>query len=116
MQGTMKVFTPGELMTQTQIYEFDRPIQLEELQAAVGGYIEPVPRFTTIWDDDAKLYVECVAFCNEEGKLDELPVNPVATALWNEAVSGPSWRKPLADVLVGPVAIVFGDAEFMAEL
>lgn len=42
----------------------DIPDTLEELQAAVGGYIETVTMFT-----------DCVVICNEEGRLQGLPHN-----------------------------------------
>lgn len=42
----------------------DIPNTLEELQAAVGGYIETVTLFT-----------DCVVICNEEGRLQGLPHN-----------------------------------------
>ena len=42
----------------------DIPNTLEELQAAVGGYIETFP-FAT----------DAVVICNEEGRLQELPHN-----------------------------------------
>lgn len=76
---------------------------LDKLQAAVGGYIETVPYFTT-WEGQT-----CAAFCNEEGKLTGLPMNIQATALWRQQVLAD-------DVLVGDVAIVTGSASFMREL
>ena len=57
---------------------------LEELQSFVGGYIEIVSL------NDMFLVV------NEEGKLNNLPVNANATALW-EQVYGKT------DVIVGDV-------------
>ena len=44
---------------------------LENLQAAVGGLIQAID-----------LAPELTMWCNDEGKLMGLPVNPVATALW----------------------------------
>ncbi len=64
-----------------------------ELQHAVGGYIEGVPAM-----DDAGGFDESyTAYCNEEGKLDGLPVNRPATKFCR--VDG-------FDVLVGPVVII----------
>jgi hypothetical protein len=51
-------------------------------------------------------------FCNENGKIERLPVNRGATLLWR-AVAG---IVDGGDYLAGPVAIVTGDAEFMADL
>jgi len=47
--------------------------QLDKLQQAVGGWVQAVD-FTpnlTLW-------------CNEEGKLIGLPINPMATFLWEK--------------------------------
>jgi hypothetical protein len=74
---------------------------LEELQAAVGGYIEGV-NITKYDGEDA------VAFCNEEGKLKRLPMNQKATRAWRDALG----FEP-GDILVGDVAIVTGDDELL---
>lgn len=70
-------------------------LSLEFLQSAVGGYIEAID-----WPGGV------AAFCNEEGKLNGLPINPKANALWNNP----------HDVLVGDIVIVTGDAAFMRAL
>ena len=107
MRGTMVVIaTNGD----TNATVYDRALELEDLSKAVGGYIEIVPRFTSFsWHGSAE---RCVAFCNEEGKLNGLELNQVATLLWHSALG----RRSVNDVLVGPVAIVFGDTSFMEEL
>lgn len=46
----------------------NRTLTLEQMQAAVGGYIEFAPT-----------YGRDVVVCNEEGLLKELPPNPVAS-------------------------------------
>jgi hypothetical protein len=81
-----------------------------DLQKAVGGYIEVVPRFGTIALDGGSP-VTCLAFANEEGKGRGLPFNPVATALWATACGG-----PILDHLVGPIAVLTGDAAFLANV
>jgi hypothetical protein len=65
----------------------------------------------------------CEAFCNEEGKNDGLPYNETATLLWAATLVKDGHLKPgadgsvaMPDVLVGPVAIVIGDPEVLAEL
>ena len=63
---------------------------LTQLQTAVGGYIELVPHFVP------------EAYCNEEGKLHQLPVNVTATALWWEAMG----IAICDDFLVGSVVLV----------
>lgn len=74
---------------------------LEKLQRAVGGYIETVERWTEYEGHRA------VVFCNEDGKLDGLPVNELATRLWHEAYPD------AGDTLVGDVVVATGDNEFM---
>ena len=61
---------------------------LEELQGFVKGYIE----IAYIKDD-------MIFICNEEGKLDNLPENAIATAIWMNNF-GPF------DCIVGDVAII----------
>jgi hypothetical protein len=82
------------------------PPTVEQLQAAVDGYIETIPFFTTF---DGR---ECIAFCNEEGKLHEMAPNLFAQALWEIAIG----RSIADDFLVGPVAIVVGDRELLEAL
>lgn len=75
---------------------------LEQLQAGVGGYIELVPMFDTFGGQS------CTAYCNENGKIDNLPYNEVATDAWRAAVG-----QEIGDALYGDVVIVSGDNEFM---
>jgi hypothetical protein len=58
-----------EAVPHYHVAEFDG--DLRELQAAVGGYIEPIPTA-----DDVTMWV------NEEGKLQRLPVNRLAMDVW----------------------------------
>jgi hypothetical protein len=81
----------------------DKPAELEWLQQSVGGLIEIIPGFTKY------LNHPCVAFCNEEGKILELPVNKEATMAWRRCM-------PTSDILHGDVLIVSGDREFMETL
>jgi Domain of unknown function (DUF3846) len=87
--------------------------QLQQLQEAVGGYIELVPGFTSI--DVNGETVACLAFCNEHGKINNLPVNYRATKLWDQALrrdSGRGLSLPaggIADYLVGSIVIVHGE-------
>jgi Domain of unknown function (DUF3846) len=48
-----------------------RKFTLKELQGFVGGYIELVP------------YTRPFAYCNDEGLLDDLPVNSKASEFFN---------------------------------
>lgn len=71
---------------------------LDALQKAVGGYIETVPLFTRYEGRP------CAAYCNEDGKVNGLPANKAATALW--AAQPQTKGQPLGDFLVGDVVIV----------
>jgi hypothetical protein len=91
------------------------PPTLDALQAAIGGgYLELVPQFNTLREGEH--LIRCVAFCDEEGKLKNLPFNHQATTLWREAQQRAGGYGLLSDVLVGSVAIVFGDRDFMGKL
>ncbi len=54
----------------------DRVVLLEELQRAVGGYIEAVPG------------THARAYCNEEGRLLGLPLNLRASAHFRQILVG----------------------------
>lgn len=79
-------------------YELVKPkgktFSLEELQKFVGGYIE------IVHVADGKL---CMVV-NEEGKINHLPMNPVATRLFS--VLAPA---PINDFIVGNVLICGSD-------
>ena len=64
--------------------------QLAVLQDAVGGYIEAVDLA-----DNLTMWV------NEEGKLNGLPINPMATMLWEKHFG-------FTDVIVGDVIFTGG--------
>jgi hypothetical protein len=69
---------------------------LKELQTAVGGYIELVPHLG-----------ELQMLVNEEGKLQDLPVNQTATFLVTMIYA----RKgiPMLDFIVGDVLLLDGE-------
>jgi hypothetical protein len=92
--------------------ELTEPVPLKLLQEAVGGYIEAVPYFSTYEGEP------CVAFCNENGKLDGLSLNIRATEAWDIGMGGPLARggRAMSDVLVGDVIIITGDVEMLEEL
>ncbi len=77
---------------------------LEDMQSGVGGYIQLVPGFTKYKGDD------CVAFCNEEGKLKGLPINALATVEWRKCAPR-NW-----DILVGDIVVITGDRQFLDSL
>ena len=102
----MKKITIIHIDGHLSISKLDEGNEFDELQKAVGGYIESIPYFELFNG------IPCEAYCNEEGKLDGLPVNHAATSLWEEQVPGA--RDLFAgdrliltgDYLVGDVAIV----------
>ena len=114
-----KIATDG-VITRTEI---DGPPDLEVFKDAIGGgYLEPVPGFDIAAVLDG-VPIACVAFCDEDGKGKNLELNPVATMMWDRALIScgrPGLRLhrygALADYLVGPIAIVVGDDEFMGAL
>jgi hypothetical protein len=118
MKGTALLYRPGS--AGPEITEFTASPGLEFLQSCVSGYVEAVPSFASI-EYDGKIR-PCVTFCNEEGKLDGLPLNQEATLLWDRALrrtrhSGLSCPDgTLADVLVGPIVVLIGDEEFIDSL
>lgn len=94
------------------IKTYTTAIPLEELQTAVGGFIETVPYLSSITIDEIGPH-KCVAFCNEEGKLIGLPLNVVATKMWADQLPE---HFALNDALYGDVIFVWGDDEFMSAL
>jgi hypothetical protein len=83
-----------------------KPPTAELLHSAVGGWIEVVPYFTKLGDRP------CIAFCNEEGKINGLRPNYIAQYLWENAcpeIDG-------LDHLVGAIAIIVGPKEFLADM
>jgi hypothetical protein len=86
------------------IREFTAPPELKFLNAAVGGPIESVPYFSRYGQH------ACWAICNEEGKSRGKPLNQRADVLWhNQFRNNP-------DHLVGDVAVLYGDEDFMSSL
>lgn len=84
----------------------DHVPDFRELHEAVDGPIEIVPYLNHYMGRP------CVAFCNEEGKLEGRPINREAHRLWCLAVG----RIITDDVLVGPIAIVVGPQSFLDRL
>ncbi len=101
------VKTTGE-MTEQQIDVND----LKALQKAVGGYIEIVPYIDMF--EYKGIIRKCIALCNEEGKLRDLPLNLTATRIWYGSMANKG-EPTTDDCLVGDVAFVFGSPEAMAE-
>lgn len=83
------------------------PPPLEFLQTAVKGPIQQTPMFDHFALADGKLS-PCVVFCNEEGKLNGMEVNMIATMAWGETLLRDHSLEPF-DVLVGPVVLILAD-------
>jgi hypothetical protein len=106
MYGKALIYRAGS--ERPEVQELVAPPELEWLQGIVGGYIEGIPHWDRIeWCGASR---PCIAFCNENGKLDGLPLNRTATREWYAIVG------IVPDVLVGDVVVLFGDREFMREL
>jgi hypothetical protein len=91
---------------QIEEHELVRVPNLDALQKAVGGYIEVVPYFTKYEGRP------CIALCNENGKIEGLPVNRKAQAFWEL-----SFGRPITeDHLVGSIAIVVGSPQFLEQM
>lgn len=78
--------TAGEL----EVVSFTAETEYEVIKKAVGGYLEIV-----------RLSPTMTMWTNEEGKLDRLPVNHRATAIW-------TYYFGATDIIVGDVVITGG--------
>lgn len=118
MRGTMLILRPDEHAP--EIKHYARAVTLEELQTAVGGYIEQIPGFYSIGFGGTVM--NCVALANENGKLKKLPLNEQATWAWEMALQrqGRTLRlagtDDAADTLCGTIIILFGNREFSESL
>jgi hypothetical protein len=104
MPGIMTVIKADGGLVKTAL---DKAPGLDALQAAVGGYIEIVPRF------DEYLGRKAVAYCNEDGKYQGLPLNKQATRFWGYALGVVPPGAAFGDVLVGDIVVLTGDEEFL---
>lgn len=103
MRGTLTIIKADGTITEETLTTAP---DIDKLQAAVGGWIETVPYFSKYRGTN------CVAFCNEEGKLEGLPPNHAATELWYAIVP----RARGLDYLVGSIAIISGDDALLRQL
>lgn len=78
-----------KITTDGNVQELDS-ISLAVLQESVGGYVQAIDL-----RDDVTMW------CNEEGKLEGLPHNPVGQALWAQAFGA-------TDYIVGNVVFTGG--------
>jgi hypothetical protein len=118
MRGTMLIFRPGEREPEIKEIDFAPLSELDRLQwlkdGIGGGYLELVPYFKSIRHADTMR--NCVAFCDEDGKRKNLPYNAIATGWWDISIRRIAGCSCWPDYLVGDIAVVFGDKEFMEAL
>ena len=101
MQGTLTLISEAGLISDVGV---TNPRTYKEIKKLLnGGMLQLIPHFDTYNNKP------CHAYCDDEGKIKQLPINEFATILWMTQL--PS---PIDDVLVGPIVIVTGDDEFMA--
>jgi hypothetical protein len=115
MRGQITVISEqGGFETLDYDGEFSLQKLTSDIQEALHGYMEIVP----YWD----VYnnVECIVFCNTDGKNIGMPRNNTATALWDKALVAKNLTRfrdgVEVDHLVGPIVIVIGDDAFMRAL
>lgn len=111
MKGRLIIYSATEF--DCTIKEYDHPIPLSDLKAAVGGYIETVPMWNKF--KFGEKIERAVMFCNEDGKNLGLPPNLSMTVLWRAELFR-MLRLRTDDILVGSIAVVMGDDEFMDSL
>jgi hypothetical protein len=105
MRGRAIIIMP-EAGSRVEEHEFDGPVPLPFLRAVIGGPIEPI----LFWDLHKSK--PCAAFCREDGA--ELPINPLATAMWMRDTGVTKLGKD--NFITGPVVILIGDADFLEAL
>jgi hypothetical protein len=99
----MVVIKPDHSITSEKLLSIP---ELEQLRSGVGGSIEIVPRFIKFIKRD------CVAFCDEEGKMKGKQFNLLAHTFWEACVG----RKIVEDHLVGDIVIIVGSPSFLMRL
>jgi len=99
MKGWKHIILPGTPLHEMSV-AISEPPTCEELRHQLGGWLKVVPAFTTYKGR------RCVAFCDEEGKLKNLPLNETATLAWYDCVD-------TGDALVGPIVVITGDDELL---
>lgn len=114
MKGSILIIRSYQERAPIPRIDLKKPPETDLLQSIVRGWLELIPGFDTIlWDHKV---IRCVAFCNEEGKLKNLPFNGSATMMWHIALQRARGLQLFTDHLVGDIAVVFGNDEFMKKL
>ena len=122
MKGVLYII-PADPTAIRERCEITVPPTIEELRKIVGGYIGAVPGFTSIDVYGDGRAMPCVAFCNEDGKRLDLPVNWLATGMWHDALVRKGSRFGVLaegggyeDYLVGVIVVISGNSKLMDEL
>src|SRR6516165_6096507 len=122
MKGVLYII-PADPTAIRERCEITAPPTIEELRMIVGGYIGAVPGFTSIDVYGDGHPMPCVAFCNDDGKRLDLPVNWLATGMWHDALVRKGSRLGVfaegggyEDYLVGVIVVISGNSKLMDEL
>jgi hypothetical protein len=122
MKGVLYII-PADPTAIRERCEITAPPTSEELRRIVDGYLGAVNGFTSIDVYGDGQVMPCVAFCNEDGKSLDLPVNWLATGMWHDALVRKGSRGGLLaegggyeDYLVGVIVVISGDSKWMDEL
>ncbi|MET4190749.1 MULTISPECIES: hypothetical protein [unclassified Bradyrhizobium] len=113
MRGTITVIHPDGTVESKVL---DHAAKLDDLKSAIGGgYMEKIPRFTKFKTDTG--VVDCIALCDEDGSRKNMSPNRTATLAWSASLAATDPAQPVVlNTLVGPVAILYGDKEWMKAL
>jgi hypothetical protein len=122
MKGVLHII-PADPTAIRQRCEITVPPTAEELRKIIGGYIDVVHGFTSIDVYGDGHAMPCVAFCNEDGKRLELPVNWLATGMWHDALVRKGSRFGVLaegggyeNYLLGVIVVISGNSRLMDEL
>ena len=122
MKGLLYII-PADPKAIRERWEITAPPTIEELRKIIGDYIGTVHGFTSIDIYGDGVAMPCVAFCNEDGKRLDLPVNWLATGRWHNALVRKGSRFGLLaegggyeDYLVGVIVVISGNSKLMDEL
>jgi hypothetical protein len=106
LRGTVYIIYPDK---PREIREYLGPIPDNTLSEIVGGLYEPIILWDHFTPEDGTS-VRCVAVANQEGF--GLPQNIWATAYWHYLIRAKGEKRQPVN-LYGPVAVIYGDEEFM---
>ena len=105
MLGELTIISPDGTTSRRALKS---PNHYQDLTKAVGGGIDLVSGFTSF---EGKF---CDAYVNDESLLTAMPKSQAATEMWWAQLDDNRRLANTLSILRGPVAIVTGDAEFIA--